>query len=199
MSKDTQFEGQRFFISAAPCSQLVDCKQTGLIIGEDMEHGTWVRASDYDALRAQLATARADAERAKVELAQWKDNFSNAIEQGHNDVNAEKEDHAETLRMERQAHDLIEKLKSSVDHNAVGFKACLEERNDLESRCAALSAECEDLRADKARLDWLEAYAVRSQTEIVPKWFSLLEDVAAGNQPSYRAAIDASKNAGKGA
>ena len=65
MSKDTQFEGQRFFISAAPCSQPVDCKQTGLVIGEDMEHGQWVRSSDYDRLAAALQSAKDEAERAR--------------------------------------------------------------------------------------------------------------------------------------
>lgn len=62
-----------------------------------------------------------------------------------------------------------------------------------QSKLAALEKENAALRADKARLDWMETYAERASTAVVPEWFSLLEDVAAGRLPSYRAAIDSAR------
>ena len=78
-----------------------------------LEEAAWGPVEEKIIAHTRAAVERETAQ-LRAELATWKDSFSNAIEQAHNDVNKEKEAHAETLRMERQAHERIEKLEGTV-------------------------------------------------------------------------------------
>ena len=67
-----------------------------------------------------------------------------------------------------------------------------------ESRCAALAKECEELRKDKERLDWLDGQKIEGVTMAQPRWCWRVRSGPSVSETgeqhsSIRAAIDAAR------
>ena len=91
-----------------------------------------IACAEVDCLRTDLAAARAEAERAKA---------------GKLEITASIGVHPDS-----DYHDLANRFLG-MKHGRQDDRIALEAS---ESRCAALAKECEELRKDKERLDWLE-------------------------------------------
>ena len=137
-----------------------------------------IACAEVDCLCTDLAAARAEAERAKA---------------GKLEITASIGVHPDS-----DYHDLANRFLG-MKHGRQDDRIALEAS---ESRCATLAAECESLRADKARLDWLdkempEVIWRADATSVSLSHFNWLSDTDPvtdlGAGPTIRAAIDAAR------
>ena len=141
---------------------------------------------DHECVDMVVEHTRAAVEREtaqlRAELATWKDSFSNAIEQAHNDVNKEKEAHAETLRMERQAHERIGKLEGTVAQLRGELVGC---RRALETGIPRLELVSRRLRNSLRGQEWTERNydADIIALEVLPLIRAALAPAPAGGKP----------------
>lgn len=140
--------------------------------------------SERDALRATVAKMR----EAMLRMMQWDQNFETINEIGEVALQAVPADLADSVCVKRSA---LNGLIAAEDHPE-DFVVSKRTANASESRCAALAKECESLRADKERLDWLQdVWDACEAADDVGPWERVYCASKAG--ASLRSAIDAAR------